>query len=98
MGEVINLNDWKKEHGIPLPRSPYYALKATEAQIQKAISEAQKYMDSPDMPYAAIVGYQDMKTGNVKLLKEMHVFSDQYAFKHMEGIRGHYCIGLVREE
>ena len=97
MGDVIDLNDWKKEHGIPLPRSPYYALKATEAQILNAVAKAQKYMDSPLKPYAAIVGYKNVKTGDVKLLKEMHVFSNQDAFEHMEGIRGHYCIGLVRE-
>lgn len=98
MGDVINLNDWKKEHGIPLPRSPYYALKATSAQIQDAMIDAQKCMENHIDCYAAVVGYKNARTGDVKLLKEMRLFSNQDAFERMAGLRGHYCLGLVREQ
>ena len=98
MGDVINLNDWKKEHGIPLPRSPYYALKATSAQIQDALIDAHRRLENHSDCYAAVVGYENAKTGDVKLLKEMRLYSDQDTFERTAGLRGHYCLGLVREQ
>ena len=102
MGDVVFLNEYKKQHGIPLPRSPYYTLKATDNQLQEACRLASELMKEPFdyrglPPYAVLVGYEDIKTGNIKLLKRMSAYSTKKAFESMAGIKVHYCVALVRK-
>lgn len=102
MGDVVFLNEYKKQHGIPLPRSPYYTLKATQEQLREAYRLASELLEVPFdyrgvPPYAVLVGYEEIKSGNIKLLKRMHAFSTKKAFESMAGINGHYCIALVRK-
>ena len=102
MAEIIKMNDYKKEHGIALPRSPYSTLKASEEDLDTALKHARKIMEKPfdyrgQTPYAVVVGYENKKTGDIKLLKEYQVFSSKDAFEGMAGIRGHYSLGLVAE-
>ncbi len=73
MAEIIVLNDYRREHGIALPRSPYYTLKATKRDLDMALERAAKMMNEPLdkqglLPYAVIVGYENKKTGDIKLL------------------------------
>lgn len=97
MGEVISLNDWKRQHSIALPRSPYSTLRATDYEISSALQSAAEIMEDQGC-YAAIVGYESKKTGEVKLLKNPPFFSDQQTFERMaEGIRGYYAVGLKRD-
>ena len=102
MAEIINLNDYKREHGIALPRSPYYTLKATKRDLDMALKSAAKVMQSPfdhkgTLPYAVVVGYENKKTGDIKLLKDFHLFSNKETYESMSGMRGHYCLGLIRK-
>lgn len=99
MGDIISMKDYKRQHGIALPRSPYYTLDATPEQIQAALELAADELSKPFdyrgiPPYAAIVGYENMKTGKIKLLKEVVVYSSKRALETMAGIKGHYCVGL----
>ncbi len=102
MGDVVILNDWKREHGIPLPNSPYYTLKATDEQIEAAIDAARRAMLSPmsdrQWPYAIVVGYKSMKTGDVKLLKKMRLYPSQEILQNTGLLQGHSCVGVVREK
>ncbi|MCR5090067.1 MAG: hypothetical protein K6C08_11225 [Oscillospiraceae bacterium] len=102
MGDVINLNDWKREHGIPLANSLYYTLKATEAQLKSAMDAAQIAMLRPmsdgQWPYAVVVGYRSMKTGDVKLLKEPRLYPSLETLEDTGVLPGHSCIGVVREK
>ena len=102
VAEIIVLNDYRREHGIALPRSPYYTLKATKRDLDMALERAAKMMNEPLdkqglLPYAVIVGYENKKTGDIKLLKEYRLFSNKEAFASMAGIRGHYSLGLMQE-
>lgn len=97
MGDVISLNDWKKDHGIPLPNSPYYTLKATDEQIEAALQSAARSMRGRQDPYAVIIGYKSKKTGDVKLLKEMRLYPDQETLEAEGSVRGHYSLGFIRE-
>ena len=95
---VIDFNEYKRKHDIPLPRSPYYALNATEKQVNAALNQAAEIMRKPidrrgRTPYAVIVGYQNKETGKIKLLKEMRVFSNKRAYER-GGIQDHFVIGL----
>ena len=47
MAEIIVLNDYRREHGIALPRSPYYTLKATKRDLDIALERAAKMMNEP---------------------------------------------------
>lgn len=102
MGDIIYLNDYKKKHDIPLTHSPYYALNATRNQMRDAYKKAAEWMNKPldgngTLPYAVLIGYENIKTGKVKLLKEMRVFSAKEIFEHSVGIGGHYVIALTRK-
>lgn len=98
MGDVIYLNDYKKKHDIPLTNSPYYALNAAEDQVYEAYMRAVELMENERLaPYAVLVGYQNVKTGKVKLLKEPRMYSSRAAFEDMAGIKDHYVVALTRK-
>ena len=98
MGDIIYLNDYKKKHDIPLTNSPYYALNATEEQMQMAYLRAVELMkDERLSPYAVLIGYKNIKTGKIKLLKEPRMYSSRNAFEDMAGIKDHYVIAVTRK-
>ena len=102
MAEIIFMNDYKREHGIALPRSPYSTLKASKNDLDKALIIAREMIQSPvgykgAQPYAVVVGYENKKTGDIKLLKRYQLYLSKHSFETMAGIRGHYCIGLTQE-
>ena len=102
MTKIINLNEYKKAHGIAPPRSPYYTLKATKEEIKQAVERASEQMKIPFdyrglPPYAVMIGYKNKKTGDVKLLKELHVFSDREMFRKSAGIKNHYVLALIQK-
>lgn len=99
-GKVVDFNEYKREKGIALPRSPYYTLNATDKQIRLALRRAVMELNRPhggSPLYAAVVGYEDVKTGRVKLLKNLRLYSNPEAFENMAGIKGHRCVGLTRK-
>lgn len=103
MGIIIDMKKYKREHDIALPRSPYYELNATDEQIEEALNTAAEYMNKPFdyrgmPPYAVIIGYENIKTGKTKLLKEIQIFPSKKSLETMAGIRGHYCIGLQQKD
>ena len=74
MGDIISLAAYKKKKGIASPKSPYYTLNATKAEVSEALNRAAQYMMKPmdysgKKPYAVLIGYED-KDGRIKLLKE----------------------------
>lgn len=74
MGDIISLAAYKKRKGIASPKSPYYTLNATRAEVSAALKRAAQYMLTPmdysgKKPYAVLIGYED-KDGRIKLLKE----------------------------
>ena len=99
MAEIIDLKKYKKQHDIPLPRSPYYTLNATKEEIDEALQRAKEWLsDTRYSPmYAVLVGYKNIKTGKTKLLKEQHGFSTKDTFETAAGIKDHYMIGIVRK-
>lgn len=98
MGDIIYLNEYKKKHDIPLTNSPYYALNATEEQMQMAYIRAVELMEDEHLaPYAVLIGYENIKTGTIKLLKEPRMYSSRNAFEDMSGINGHYVIAITRK-
>ena len=102
MAEIIIMNDYRREHGLALPKSPYYTLRATKRDLDIALEKVARIMKEPldkkgMPPYAVIVGYENKKTGDIKLLKEYRLFSNKEAYEKMSGIRGHYSLGLMQE-
>ena len=101
-GKIISLKDYKREHDIPLPRSPYYRLNATEDELDQAYRIAAQGMKQPFdyrgiPPYAALVGYKNIKTGKIKLLKEISYYSSKSVFESTVGIKDHYVLALVQK-
>ena len=98
-GVIINLSDYKRKKGIALPRSPYFTLDATEEQVRDALSTAARTLNRDDYNRyaAALVGYENIRTGKIKLLKGIVYFGTKEAFESMAGIKGHRCIGLIRK-
>ena len=102
MDNVIYLNDYKKKHDIPLTHSPYYALNADREELRLAFERAFMLIQEPidangTLPYAVLVGYENKKTGKVKLLKEMRMYPNKEAFESMAGLKGSYCLALVND-
>lgn len=98
-GNVVKLNDYKRERGIALPRSPYYTLNATKAQVNEALERGIERIQSPIgscLPYAVVVGYENARTGRIKLLKEALCYSSKEAFESISGISGYRSIALIR--
>ncbi len=98
-GSIVSLNDFKRERGIALPRSPYYTLNATRAQLKEALERGVERIKSPIgtcLPYAVVVGYENSKNGRIKLLKEAICYSSKEAFESMSGISGYRSIALIR--
>lgn len=103
MAEIICLKEYKKKHDIPLPRSPYFSLNATKQQLHEAYLRAAEYLRKPCdyrgiPPYAAVVGYESLKTGKIKLLKEQCFYSSKDLFMRTAGLRGYKCLALVQKE
>ena len=99
---IISLKDYKREHDIPLPHSPYYSLNATEDELNEAYHLAARRMREPFdyrgiPPYAALVGYKNIKTGKIKLLKEITYYSSKSVFESTAGIKDHYVLALVQK-
>ena len=74
MEKITDLKEYKQKHDIPLPRSPYYTLNATDEELQEAVGRAERMMGFPFdyrglPPYAVLLGYENIKTGKIKLLK-----------------------------
>ena len=98
-GVIINLNDYKRKKGIALPHSPYFTLDATDEQVRHALENAAHSLNRDDYRQyaAALVGYENIRTGKIKLLKGIIYFGTKDAFESMAGITGHRCIGLMRK-
>lgn len=94
---IVNLNDYKRKKGIALPRSPYSTLDATKKQIHEAYLRAAASMNEYTDMYAAVIGYEIIKTGKVKLLKGLQLYPSQEVLQSMAGIYGHKCLVLVRK-
>ena len=62
---VIDFKAYKRAKGIALPRSPYYTLAATDAQIREAYQQAAQALNSDSRIQVVHVGYKNMKTGHV---------------------------------
>ena len=103
MGNIISMKDYKRQHGIALPRSPYYTLDATPEQIQAALELAAEEMEKPCdyrglPPYAVVVGYKNMKTGKIKLLKGVKKKKKKKALESLGGIgKGYSLVGLQQK-
>ena len=100
--KIISLKDYKRKHDIPLPRSPYYNLNASQDEIYEAFLIAAQGMKRPFdyrgiPPYAALVGYKNKKTGKIKLLKEITYYSCKSVFESNAGIKDHYVLALVQK-
>lgn len=101
--KIINIKDYKRKHDIPLPRSPYYTLNATEYELQLALERAAELMREPhdyrgEPHYAVLVGYENKKSGKVKLLKQQICFPTEEVFESAcPGIKGYYCLALKRK-
>ena len=98
--KTIDLNDYKKQREIPPPRSPYYALDATDEEIYEAVERAKRLMSETfdyrkQPPYAVLFGYKNIKTGKAKLLKSMEVYPSEQVFNQMAGIGGHNILAVV---
>lgn len=98
-GVIINLIDYKRKKGIALPHSPYFTLDATDEQVRHALENAAHSLNRDDYRQyaAALVGYENIRTGKIKLLKGIIYFGTKDAFESMAGIKGHRCIGLMRK-
>ena len=97
MGDVICINEYKRRHGIAIPRSPYYTLNATQEQLSCAYRTAVlKMKQHKNPPYAVLIGYENIKTGHIKLLKQIRMYSSQEAFESMSGIGGFRCVAVVK--
>jgi len=100
--KIISMKDYKRQHDIPLPRSPYYTLNATEYEIRFALERAAELMQEPcdyrGKPcFAVLVGYENKKNGKVKLLKQQICFPTESAYESAcPGINGYYCLALKR--
>ena len=98
MTKVTDINEYKKRHNIPLPDSPFSTFNATEMEVFDALQAAQDVFNRKRAPYAIVVGYEDLETGHISLLKEMKVFTNQTRFEnHVNNNRGCNCIGVARK-
>ena len=71
MGNIISMKDYKRQHGIALPRSPYYTLDATPEQIHSRIRRqlpAEEVMQRADH---VILNYE----GNPRARQVQHIHS-----------------------
>ena len=87
---------------MPLPRSPYYNLNATQDELNEAYHIAAQGMKRPFdyrslPPYAALVGNKNKKTGKIKLLKEITYYSCKSVFESTVGIKDHYALALIQK-
>lgn len=100
--KIVDLKEYKREKGIALPNSPYYTLNATEEQIQEAAERVSLVLEQPFdyrgvLPYAVLLGYENIKTGQVKLLKQVCIYPNRKVFESSAGIKGHKAVALVNK-
>ncbi len=93
---VVSLNDYKRKKGIALPRSPYSSLDATREQVRDACQRAAEALNQDARVYAAVIGYENQKTGKIKLLKGLRLFSSKELLESTAGIKGYNCICLIK--
>jgi len=72
----------------------YSETNATKGQVKHAVCIAQVIMARPlplshVLPFAALVGYKEDKTGRYMLLKEIRVFQTREHFVSMTPLAGH---------
>ena len=101
MGDIISLTAYKKRKGIAAPRSPYYTLNATSAEVSAALNRAAQFMSQPmdcrgKTPYAVLVGYED-RDGRVKLLKDICCYPSREMFEMDAGRKSLRTLALVAE-
>ena len=99
MGDMISLVAYKKGKGIAAPKSPYYTLNATKAEVSTALNRAAQLMaKSMDYrgktPYAVLVGYED-RDGRVKLLKDICCYPNRETFEMDAGRKSLLTLALV---
>ena len=94
---VTDFKAYKRAKGIALPRSPYYTLAATDAQIREAYQQDAQALKSDSRIQVVHVGYKSIKTGHVKLFKGQYEYSSMDLFERWAGIRGHYVLALARK-
>ena len=102
MGDVISLAAYKKRKGIAAPKSPYYTLNATEAEVSVAVNRAAQVMVKPmdyrgKTPYAVLVGYED-QDGRVKLLKDICCYPNRETFEMDAGRKSMWTLALVAKK
>ena len=95
--KVIDFKAYKRAKGIALPRSPYSTLAATEEEIHEAFKRAADILLTQPNIAVVHVGYENIKTGRVKLFKAEHEYSSKSLFKRWAGIHEHYVLALVRK-
>ena len=81
---------------IALPRSLYSTLNATKKQIHEAYLRAAASMNEDTDMYAAVIGYENIKTGKVMLLKGLQLYPSE-VLQSMAGINDHKCLIIVRK-
>lgn len=94
---IVSLNDYKRKKGIALSRSPYSTLDATEVDVHEAYLRAAELMNEDTNMYAAVIGYENIKNGKIKLLKGLRLYSSRGILESTAGINGHKCLVLVRK-
>ena len=99
MGDMISLVAYKKRKGIALPKSPYYTLNATKAEVSAALNRAAQFISKPmdyqgKTPYAVLVGYED-RDGRIKLLKEICCYPSREMFEMVAGRKSMLTLALV---
>ena len=63
---VADFKAYKRAKGIALPRSPYYTLAATDAQIREAYQQDAQALNSDSRAQVVHVDYKNRKTGHGK--------------------------------
>ena len=81
----------------------YYTSNATDGELHQAIERAEEIRQTPidcigHLPYAVLYGYEEIKTGKIKLLKEPITYKTRKGFEHQSEIKGHYAMAVIEEE
>lgn len=101
-GNVISLATYKREKGIVPPGSPYYTTNATKEQIAEAAKRTEEWFSRTmdfrgKPPYAVVIGYEDKKTGRVRLLKNQIAYPQKSSFEGMAGMATMLTLAVIRD-